>query len=193
MAKIDKIIELILSEARQEADRIMAEADQTMAVNLAENEAEIQNVQRQAQDRLNDQLAAVASRSQSKLENQTRQLKLEQRQTLISEIIGEALVRLKSLKPEAKLKLYRDMVEKHQVQSGQVRLNEADQAILPDLLKALGPGFEAGRPVDIGAGMVIDQGKVEHNLSLDLVLKDNRSELSALVADILFSTDRTHD
>jgi len=60
---------------------------------------------------------------------------------------------------------------------------------LPQLLTRLGTDFSAGEVVDISGGIIIEHERIENNLSLDLIIRDNRPELSVIVSEILFSAE----
>lgn len=186
MDKINKIIEVILSEAQDQADQILQKADQDIAQKRSEIEAKIEKINLLTEQEIGSEQEIIQIRTESLIENRLRQEKLEQRQRLITEVIDLALNKFNLQSEQEKIKLYSDLIKAKDIKSGEICLNKAEQSLLDSLLSELGPGFSAGEIVDILGGMIIKHDRIEENLSLDLIVRDNRARLSVIVANELF-------
>lgn len=186
MDKIKDIIDIILSEAKEQAEQILLRADAEIAKNSSEAENEIARFQMVADERISSEQDLITTRAESMLESGSRQMKLQQKQDIISEVIELALNKFSAYSDLDKIDFYKKIILSRNIASGSLNLNQAEQHLLKPLLSELGSSFTAGDPADIRAGVIVTHNKIEENLSLDLVIRDKRSELSALAAYELF-------
>lgn len=189
MDKINKIIDVILSEAQDQADQILMKADLKIAQSRSENDAQIEKIKLLAEDEIATEQESIAIKTESLIETRSRQKRLVQRQQLISEVIDLALKKFSSLSDQEKVDFYTELIDKRNIKAGEISLNRSEQSLLPQLLNRLGTDFSAGEVVDISGGVIIEHERIENNLSLDLIIRDNRPELSVIVSDILFSAE----
>lgn len=94
MDKINKIIDVILSEAQDQADQILMKADLKIAQSRSENDAQIEKIKLLAEDEIATEKESIAIKTESLIETRSRQKRLVQRQQLISEVIDLALKNL---------------------------------------------------------------------------------------------------
>lgn len=186
MDKIDKIIEVILSEAQDQADLILQRADQEIARKRSEIKVEIEKINLLTDQTITSEQKSIQIRTESLIETRLRQEKLEHRQRLIAEVIDLALNKFNSQSNREKIKFYSDLIKAKGIKSGEISLNQAEQDLLEPLLAELGSGFSAGEIADISGGMIVKHDRIEENLSLDLIIRDNRAKLSVIVANELF-------
>ncbi|NLM19530.1 MAG: hypothetical protein GX217_05845 [Clostridiaceae bacterium] len=186
MDKINKIIEVILSEAQDQANQILQKTDKDIAQKRSETEAEIKKINLLTDQEIASEQKIIQIRTESLIETRLRQEKLEQRQSLIAEVIDLALNKFNSQSEQEKIKLYSDLIQAKDIKSGEISLNRDEQRLLDSLLSQLGPGFSAGEIADISGGMIIKHDRIEENLSLDLIIRDHRAKLSVIVANQLF-------
>lgn len=187
MDKIDKIIEVILSEAQDQADQIWQKADLDIAQKRSETKAEIERINLLTDQAIKSEQKTIQIRTESLIETRLRQEKLEQRQRLIAEVIDLALNKFSSQSNQEKIELYSDLIQAKGIKSGAICLNKSEQDLLEPLLTKLGPKFSAGEIADISGGLIVKHDRIEENLSLDLIVRDNRAKLSVIVANQLFS------
>ena len=62
-------------------------------------------------------------------------------------------------------------------------MNKTEQELLDPLLTKLGSEFSAGEIADISGGLIVKHDRIEENLSLDLIIRDNQAKLSVIVAN----------
>jgi len=94
MDKINKIIDVILSEAQDQADQILMKADLKIAQSRSENDAQIEKIKLLAEDEIATEKESIAIKTESLIETRSRQKRLVQRQQLISEVIDLALKKI---------------------------------------------------------------------------------------------------
>ncbi|NLJ70372.1 MAG: hypothetical protein GX328_02755 [Clostridiaceae bacterium] len=189
MDKIDKIIEVILSEAQDQADKILQKADQDIARKRSEIEAEIKKINLLTDQEIASEQETIQIRTDSLIETRLRQERLKHRQLLIEEVIDLTLNKFNSQSDQEKIKFYSDLIQTKNIKSGEISLNRAEQSLLDPLLSKLGPEFSAGEISDISGGMIVKHDRIEENLSLDLIIRDNRAKLSVIVANELFTAE----
>ncbi|HHU53635.1 MAG TPA: hypothetical protein GXZ43_06135 [Clostridiaceae bacterium] len=186
MDKIDKIIEVILSEAQAKADQILQRADHEIVRKRSETKVEIEKINLLTDQTIKSEQETMQIRTESLIETGLRQKRLEQRQCLIEEVIDLALLKFSSQSNQEKIKLYSDLIQAKGIKSGEISLNKAEQDLLEPLLTKLGSEFSAGAIADISGGLIVKHDRIEENLSLDLIIRDNRAKLSVIVANNLF-------
>lgn len=190
MDKINNIIDIILSEAQNEADQILLKVDQSIAKSKSENDAEIEMIKLLAEGEIATEKEAISLKTESLIETRSRQQRLAQRQQLISEVIELALKKFDDLSDQSKVELYAKTIRSRGVEAGEICLNRNEQELLKPLLSGLNSNFVAGEIVDISGGLIIKHNRIEENLSLDLIIRDNRPSLSVIVAGVLFPEDK---
>ncbi|HZJ68635.1 MAG TPA: hypothetical protein VFD28_01315 [Candidatus Eisenbacteria bacterium] len=187
MDKIKDIIDIILSEAEEQAEQVLLKADAEIAQNSSEVENEIMRLQMVTDERISSEKDSIAMRTESILESRTRQIRLQQKQDVISKVIKLALKKFAAYPDDKKIEFYKKLITSRNIHAGEISLNQAEQKLVDQLLAELGSEFTAGDVADIEAGLIVTHNKIEENLSFDLVIRDKRSELSALAASELFA------
>ncbi len=186
MDKIKEILDVILSEAGEQAEQILKKAEAEIAKNSSQTDLDIFELTEQVNNQIYADVDAIYTRNESMIENRIRQLKLAQRQDLIQSVIDQAIAKFSAMSDDEKVSLYKSFIVSRGIDQGEISLNQADQKIMPALLAELGPSFSAGNIASIKGGLLLRHDRLEENLSLDLILRDKRAELSSLAADILF-------
>lgn len=187
MDKIKEILDVILSEAEEQAKQIIAKADAEIAKNSSQTDLDIFELTEEVDRQIHAEVDAIYTRNDSIIESKTRQLRLEQRQQLIQSIIDDAVNQFRTLDEDKKVTLYKSFVNSRHIIGGTISLNREDQGIMGRLLEELGDQFSAGPEANIKGGLLVVHDRIEENLSLDLILRDKRAELSSLAANLLFS------
>lgn len=187
MDGIEAIVEHILADAREKAaqieagaaeqiDQIKTQADQACAV-----------IRQEADHKGQQAAASVINRASSQAALESRRVLLEARQTLIDEVIAEATRQLSELDAAEKKDLYVRMIQATGASGGAVTTNAADQALMQEVVAVLGKSWElSGEPGTFSGGLILSRGRIEENLTFDLLVRNLRPQLAALAAGILF-------
>lgn len=191
-----QVIDKILSEARSEADAIRSEA-QSKAQQMR-NEAQSQlETYREETDRL------VQEQAQDKIERmkaqgrmQAKKEMLTQKARLLDEIFTEVRSRIHSLDEHAYKELMSNLMIKA-VETGDEEVligrdeNRIDQGLIKQVNRKLVNGFKgnlvlADERADIEAGFLLRRGKVQVNVSTDVLVSMLRDKMESEIAGILF-------
>ncbi|NLJ95353.1 MAG: hypothetical protein GX326_07700 [Clostridiaceae bacterium] len=186
MDKIKEIVAVILSEAEDEAKKIQANADAEIKTVRLDLEAELAELDQATEQTIIADTESSKQRGQSLLESRLREYDLQQRQAVIEEIINQAVASFKALPFSEKTDIYQNAVEAAGIKAGEIRLNEQDQPCLEPLLEKLGEGFAKGEVANIEGGLLVTHDRIEENLSIDLILRDKRTDLASFIAKLLF-------
>ena len=189
MDGINAILDRILADARDRSDYLIAQADQAAAETVAAAQASGEQLQAQAGVLASSQAEAILSRARSAVAMEKRKAMLQARQDLIDEAIARAGKTVQNLPGADKVSFGRSLLQSSKIRKGSVILPAADRHLGPAMLDELDGGMsftlddESG---DFTGGLIIRQGQVEENLTLDLLIKNSRTQLVQLAASILF-------
>jgi V/A-type H+-transporting ATPase subunit E len=183
---IDLIRDRILEQAREKADEIndrtKAQRDEIMAA----AEQECLQIKADSVVKTKARVDAILNRARSLAAMESRKFELQKRQNQIDLIIERALKKACSLPAEQKLELYCAMIEKSGAENGEITLSEADAGLADALQTRLGTGFTvAGTNGKFNGGLILGRGKIEDNLTFDLIVRNQRPQLSAVAAEAL--------
>lgn len=188
MDGIEAIIEHILADAREKAAQIEAVAAEQVAQIVSETEKACALIREEASRKAAQAAATVINRANSQAALESRRILLEARQELIDEVILSATRQLGELSEVEKKDLYVQMAQATGGSGGVLTVNAADQAMMPAVLAALGQGWElAPQPGSFSGGIVVSRGRIQENLTFDLLVRNLRPQLAALAAGILFT------
>lgn len=192
MDGLEAIQERIAAQAAEKAAQIREQA----AFQVAEIEQQAELVSAQileaASQKAQAQTEAIRNRAQSQAALEIRREALSVRQQLIDQTIAAALTGLRQLPTERKLALYADMIRSLGTREGFVIANADDQ----DLVRTLLPQLPGSWTLDNQAGtftggLVVRRGRIEDNLTFDLLIRDSHPQLAALAASILYPDNGT--
>lgn len=192
----EQVIEKILSQARAEADSILAKAKETVGEENQRQEKEIQGYRRETerlaeaagQDKLSRLLAAA------RMQN-ARDLLAAKRQ-ILDELFDRVKQRLEHLPDNEYLELMKRLLQKC-VQSGheeviigknETRINQAFiNKINTELLWQAKGGLRLSQSrEDIGGGFILSEGRVRINSSTDVLVSQIRDKMEMELAAELF-------
>lgn len=193
MNGIEKVAERIRADAQEEAKAIQQEASETAAGERqrAENEA------RALKDRLIQEADADAEALYARLvaasDTEAKKSALAVKQELLNEAFQKAVEKLRAL-PEAKyVKLLASLAAKaSETGSEQIILNPADraaygEAIMAEANRISGKALTLSEETrSIVGGLILSQGRIEVNCTLDTLASQSRSALSIQAAKLLF-------
>lgn len=191
MDGINAILDRILADARDRSDYLIAQADQAAADIVAAAQTSGEQLLAQAGVLASSQAEAILSRARSAVAMEKRKAMLQARQDLIEEAIARAGLTVQNLPDTEKVSFCRSLLQASKIRKGSVILPAADRHLGPAMLDGLGDSMsftlddESG---DFTGGLIIRQGQVEENLTLDLLIKNSRTQLVQLAASILFPT-----
>ena len=187
MDGIESIVDHILNQTREKIARIEASRDEQLAEIERQSTEACATVVRQVEDKAQAQADAVINRATSQAALETRRTLLETRQAMIDEVLQAALVELCQQDSSAKAELYAGLIASTGAADGQITVNDQDRDLMAALLPKLPGRFEladaAGR---FAGGLLLRRGRIEENLTFDLLLRNQRPQLAALAAGILY-------
>ena len=197
MTGLDAIIEAILEEARKKAQEIAERAEEQAGNIRREGEEEAERLRSSMASAAEADAEALLSRARSAASLAARRTRLEARQTRISDFVDQALERLSSLPDEKKIELYARFLEAGRggetvVFSDRDRTSGVAQA---SLARAEEVRKDRGLPradwtVDstpgaFSGGLVLRRGRIEENLTFELIVQQARVELETYAASLL--------
>ncbi|MCJ7652965.1 MAG: V-type ATP synthase subunit E [Actinobacteria bacterium] len=196
---LDKLIERILSDARERAERITSEAQMRRMEMISEANREEEALSRRIVE------AAKRAADEEKKQRTTmaaleaRKAILEEKQALISEVFERALKALVGLPQEQYVELMVGMlVAVMDDKDGQLILSAVDrQRVGEEIVARANSTLEgsarrgrvslSSRTRDIAGGFILFTEGVEINDSFEAQIESRRLELEPLVVEILFS------
>lgn len=192
MDGIQAILDRILADARDRSDYLIAQADQAAADTVSTAKINGEQLRAQAGVLASGQAEAILSRARSAVAMEKRKAMLQARQDLIEAAIARAGHLVQELPDADKVLFCRSLLQTAKISKGSVILPKADRHLGPAILN--GSGLEASFVLDdesgdFVGGLIVRQGQVEENLTLDLLIKNSRTQLVQLAASILFPPD----
>ena len=197
MTGLEKILKTIQEEAQASADAIISqargEADEILAA--AKKAAELKAAQ--MAEKSDADVKDVISRAESAAVLLERKLLLDTKQNIISDMIGKARKHLSNLSDTEYTEIILSMVKKHSHnKAGKILFTEADRKRLttdfPDKLKAV-LSEKAGASLSIEeailpfeGGFLLVYGDIEENCSFDALFAEERDNLQDKVSALLF-------
>ena len=197
MTGLEKIITQIIDDAKAQAEKAKAAAEEEASKILASAKTQREEQVAQIQADTQAQVAAIGAHAQSGAKLKQRQTLLSAKQQLIREIIQSAKDSLLELDDGAYFRLIFQMAAKFALpQQGKLILNEKDlsrapkdfNAQLEAAVKAI-PGAalslsDSTRPID--GGFVLDYDGIEENCSFDALFYSSQEDLQDKVQELLF-------
>ncbi len=194
----EQVVDKILSEARAEAEAIRSEAQgqanedrSRLQEELDAFEAETKRLAEQAaEDRRARMLAAA------RMEN--RKAELTAKVELLDEVFEKAAERLTSLGDDE----YRDFMAElmaRAVETGDEKIivgreeRRIDDRVIKAVNRQLGPGFKgnlqlASERADIRGGFILRRGKIQTNVSIDVLVGQTREDMEPEIVAMLFGS-----
>lgn len=187
MDGLNRIQEHIQGEARERVAELEARLKAERDALLAETEAECQKLEAKAQAEAEQERQQILARQQSNLETLQRRQRLIERQTAVDKALEMAVAKLAQQPAEQRLRFLQNLVQAAGLPRGEVSLGKSDLDLRADLAKALGPNYTvAEKAAPIMGGLLVTDGAIVENRSIDLLLRNKRADLTALAADLLF-------
>jgi len=192
----EQVVDKILSEARAEAEAIRSEAQgqadedrSRLQEELDAFEAETKRLADQAaEDRRARMLAAA------RMEN--RKAELTAKVELLNEVFEKAAERLAALEDDEYRDFMADLMARA-VETGDEKIiighdeTRIDDRVIKAVNRQLGPGFKgnlqlASDRADIRGGFILRRGKIQTNVSIDVLVGQTREDMEPEVVAMLF-------
>jgi V/A-type H+-transporting ATPase subunit E len=189
---IQAILDRILADARDRSDYLIAQADQAAADTVTTAKANGEQLLAQADVLASGQAEAILSRARSAVAMEKRKTMLQARQDLIDATIVRAGYLVQQLPDADKVSFCRSLLQTAKINKGSVILPASDRRLGSAILTGLDHETSFvldDEDGDFTGGLIIRQGQVEENLTLDLLIKNSRTQLVQLAASILFPPD----
>jgi V/A-type H+-transporting ATPase subunit E len=191
-----QVINKILSEAREQVDKIKAKAQQELAEEQTQFDKQLSEykkrtdelAQKTAEDKKSQMLAAARMSIAKKY--------LAEKRKLLNEVFDKAGQKLASMPDEQYRQLMKKLI-KAAVETGDEEViidnNEKrlDHEFIKQVNRELGPGFHGNLRLSqekqpIGGGFILQRGKIRNNVSLPVLLDETKKQLEIELAKELF-------
>lgn len=187
---IEKITARILQEAQDEAAALAAKAAGEQEAMLEKAKEEAAGLTLELKQKAQRDAAVLKERRKSVAELEARKLRLTSKQELIEEAFDKAAEDLANMEPAQYKEFILSLLAPYRKQVGEIILNERDKKNLSrELMLELAdsPMAVAEETADIKGGFILCQGCVSINASIEKLLEQERQEITAQIADTLFS------
>ncbi len=177
LAEADRTVRVIGEETRQFVEKEAFESDQQSCRILDE-----------AKERAEHEAKLLVMRGESVADAERRKRDLASKQEIVEEVIGRAIRKLLTQPVEKRVERYAGWINTLNIEKGVITLSEGEKTELGEaLLKALPEGqFSiAEKAGDFKGGFTVAHGRMQDNLTYDLIVRDHRPELARLAFDKL--------
>lgn len=198
MTGLEKIIKIIEADAREDVDKILSEANEEAKQILTLAEEESKQIVAKSAEKHTSEINAIINRAESSARLIKRQMILDAKQQIISNIIEKAKHSFASLSNKEYFDIILQIVKKHaHSQPGIMIFSQADLDRLPEdfqesLDMALKDINNASLTVSrentakIDGGFILLYGDIEENCSFDALFNDAKDELQDKTNAFLF-------
>jgi len=194
MSGIDKIIEQINVDSKNEIDSINAEASSNAKAILDNANMQAEKQAAELRMQCEAQCKNVIERAESAGNLTKKRALLKAKQQLINETISMAHNKLLSLSDDEYFMLIAKMIEKYSdSQKGEIMFNQRDLDRMPTLFtlkitKASRGNLKlCNKPVNIDGGFILSYGGIEENCSFKALFEGNNEMLQDKANSLLFS------
>ena len=195
----EQVVEKILSEARAEAEQIKAAAAEKCAAAEAELNSELADYEKQTQGLAEQAAEDKKARMLATANMEIKKEYLAAKVALLDEVFGKVRERIKGLSDSEYENLITSLMIKA-VESGdeQVIVGAAEErighALIKQINRKLGPGYKgnlslSGERANIGAGFILKRGKIQVNVSIEVLLTEARDKFEMELVEELFAEE----
>ena len=196
MNNIESIIKKIAQDAQAQADQKIAEAQSEAQQILRGYQEQADKLLRDAQEQAQKEAAAIAERVESQSGLMRRNMMLQYKREAIEQAFQKALEVLCAQPSDKQVQLLGSAASKAIAGDVQIILNQKDRdafgkQLVDSIQKQLADAGKSytvslsSKTASIAGGMILDEGRVETNLSYEILVKNMRDELEAQVARVL--------
>ena len=187
---IESITARILQEAKDEAENTRKQARDQQAAAVAAAEEQAQTIKRDTAAKAEADAAVLRERRGAVAELEARKLQLSAKQEMIDESFEEAARKLSHMPEDQYRAFLLELVAPYRDQPGEILLNKQDLAAYGrDLERALAdsPLAVCQETAPITGGLILRQGCVSLNASLEKLMEAQKKQMTAEIAGILFA------
>lgn len=192
----EDVVQKILSEAQAEADRILSEAKEKVAIDESSLESTLADYRKESETLAAAAGAEKKSRMLATARMELRKESLTCSQELLEEVFKKAEAQIVGMEDDGYCQLMESLMVKA-VETGSEEVvvgneeSRIDNGFIKQINRKLGPGFKgnlqlAQDRVDIGGGFILRRGKVQTNVSIEVLISQARQELEIELAASLF-------
>ncbi|HOQ05815.1 MAG TPA: V-type ATP synthase subunit E family protein [Anaerohalosphaeraceae bacterium] len=195
--KAEQVVEKILSEGRQEAQRILSEAQAKVRQRRSALEEELKAFEQETEQLARQAAEDKRSRMLAAARMDLRKKILAAKADLLREVFETACRRINTMADGPYLELMGRLLMQAVVTGDEeVLVGKNETRINPEFLKQinkrLGPGYKgnlrpAAEKADIDGGFILRRGKVQVNCSTEVLLEQIRQQTEMELAAKLFA------
>ncbi len=192
----EQVVQKILSEAQAQADKITAEAKAKVSEAQAQDDKELAQYREETEQKAvaagEDKLARMLASARMQISKEYLGAKV----TLLEEVFQKARQQVKELPDDQYNELISQLMEKA-IESGDEEViigkdeTRIDNGLIKRVNRKLGPGFKgnlqlANDTADIDGGFILRRGKIQVNVSLDVLMTQAREAMELELTQELF-------
>lgn len=192
----EQVVQKILSEAQAQADKIAAEANAKVSEQQAQLDKELtqyrEGTEQKAVAASEDKLARMLASARMQISKEYLGAKV----SLLDEVFQKVRQQIKELPNDQYEELIQQLMEKA-IESGDEEViigkdeTRIDNGLVKRVNRKLGPGFKgnlqlANDTADIDGGFILRRGKIQVNVSLDVLIMQAREAMELELTQELF-------
>jgi V/A-type H+-transporting ATPase subunit E len=192
----EQVVQKILSEAQAQADKITAEANAKVSEQQSQADKELGKYREETEQKAvaagEDKLARMLASARMQISKQYLGAKV----SLLDEVFQKARQQVKDLPNDQYEELIQQLMEKA-IESGDEEViigkdeTRIDNRLIKTVNRKLGPGFKgnlqlANDTANIDGGFILRRGKIQVNVSLDVLMTQAREAMELELAQELF-------
>ena len=192
----EQVVEKILSEAKAEAEKITSQARAEAAKRESELESELAGYRQETQELAAKAAADKKSRMLATARMDIRKEKLVTKVGLVNEVFAKAGEKIKAMGDDEYLSLVGGLMQKA-IETGDEEVivgadeKRIDEKFIKNINRRLGTGFKgnlrlADETAGIAGGFILRRGKIQVNVSTDVLLERAKEELEIELTKELF-------
>lgn len=192
----EQVVDKILSEANAEAARIKASAGEKCVMAEAELKSQLADYEEQTQGQAEQAAEDKKARMLAAANMEIKKEYLAAKVALLDDVFNKVRERIKGLCDSEYEKLITSLMSKA-VQSGDEQVivgkeeKRIDHALIKQINRKLGPGYKGNLQLaqdraDIDGGFILKRGKIQVNVSVEVLLAAARDKFEIELVEELF-------
>ncbi len=179
------LLEAILNEAKQEAQRIIEEAKYESGKIVEQNKQKIENEKQKEIQKYQEEIANQKENEIGNCKLNARNQVLAQKQKWIQKVKRDIQNKIEQTNGKEYVTLIQNILENAKPQEkGVILLPVKEREAISNLAKQ--KGLEVKSVENFEAGFILQYGKVEHNYVLDTLLALQEETIDEMIVKILF-------
>jgi len=179
LAGLELILDTIINDAKKVADEKIESAKKQIEIINSEYDAEIQKVKENSEKDLEETKKLFDERFENEKKAYKREMLLKEERAVATEIIDAAKEKIFSMPKEEYFAFLTEIFKnQNDFKSGEVLLCKEDRENMPtDFIENLGSGFTLSNEVIKNRGILVRNGRVEINLTINAIFHEIESRL----------------